>query len=70
MDNPRNRDVRGIRRREIAALFPDCRLELRRVTLAPPVARWLAPRAPLFVRLLGAIPLLRTHYLGALRPTA
>jgi SAM-dependent methyltransferase len=70
MDNPRNRDVRGIRRREIQALFPDCRLELRRVTLAPPVARWLAPRVPLLVRLLGAIPLLRTHYLGALRPTA
>jgi SAM-dependent methyltransferase len=70
MDNPRNRDVRGIRRHEIAALFPDCRLELRRVTLAPPMARWLAPRAPLLVRLLGAIPLLRTHDLGALRPTA
>lgn len=70
MDNPRNRDVRGIRRREIEALFPACRLVLRRVTLAPPVARWLAPRAPLVARLLGAIPLMRTHYLAALRPMA
>lgn len=69
MDNPRNPDVHGVRRREIRALFPDCRLELRRVTLAPPLARWLAPRAPLLAALLGSIPLLRTHYLGVLRPT-
>jgi SAM-dependent methyltransferase len=69
MDNPRNPDVRGIRRREIRALFPDCRVALRRVTLAPPLARWLAPRAPLLAALLGSIPLLRTHYLAVLRPT-
>lgn len=68
MNNPRNPDVRGISRREIRALFPDCRLSLCRVTLAPPLARWLAPRARLLASFFGAVPLLRTHYLGVFRP--
>src|SRR2546422_3042072 len=70
IDNPRNLDVRGITRREIAALFPSCRIELRRVTLAPPVARWVAARSRTAAFLLAGIPLLRTHYLGALQPGA
>lgn len=70
MNNPRNPDVRGIRKREIRALFPDCALDLQRVTLAPPVARWLVPRSPLVAAVLGCVPLLRTHYLGVLRPSA
>ena len=43
MDNPRNSNVRGIGRRELASLFPDCRIWLRRVTLAPPLARRIVP---------------------------
>lgn len=70
MNNPRNPDVRGIRKREIRALFPDCALELHCVTLAPPVARWLAPRSHLVASVLGCVPLFRTHYLGVLRPSA
>src|SRR5256886_17313231 len=70
IDNPRNLDVRGITRREIAALFPSCRIELRRVTLAPPVPRWVAARSRTAAFLLAGIPLLRTHYLGALQPGA
>ncbi len=70
MNNPRNPNVRGIPKREIRALFPDCALHLRRVTLAAPVARWLVPRSRLVASLLGAVPLLRTHYLGVLRPRA
>lgn len=68
VNNPRNSKVRGITQREIRALFPDCILHLRRVTLAPPVARWLVPRARLVATLVGAVPLLRTHYLGVLSP--
>jgi SAM-dependent methyltransferase len=67
VDNPSNPDVRGVSRREIRALFPNCRIALRRVTLAPPLARAVAPYSHLACHLLQAIPLLRTHYLGVIR---
>jgi SAM-dependent methyltransferase len=67
VDNPRNPDVRGVPRREVHALFPGCRIELRRVTLAPPLARALAPYSHLACHLLQAVPWLRTHYLGVIR---
>lgn len=64
VNNPRNPDVRRVGRGEIAALFPGCRLELERVTLAPPLARLLAGRAWTLCQALAAVPWLRTHYLG------
>lgn len=67
VNNPWNRDVRGIRRSEIAELFPDCRIELEPATLIPPLARRLAPYSYLCCYLLEKIPLFRTHYLGAIR---
>jgi ubiquinone/menaquinone biosynthesis C-methylase UbiE len=66
MNNPRNPDVRRVSAGEIRELFPDCRIDLRRVTLAPPLARWVAPRSWVLTYLLGRIPLLCTHYLGAI----
>jgi SAM-dependent methyltransferase len=65
-NNPRNRDVRGIKRAEIERLFPGCRITLERVTLAPPLARALAPYSRLGAYLLGSIPWARSHYLGAI----
>jgi SAM-dependent methyltransferase len=67
VNNPRNPDVRGIRRAEVERLFPGCRVDLRRTTLAPPIARRLAPLSPLACTLVGAVPFLRTHYLGVIR---
>lgn len=67
VDNPRNPDVRGVGKREIHRLFPGCRIELRRLTLAPPLARRLAPCSRLLCSLLARIPLLCTHYLGVIR---
>jgi ubiquinone/menaquinone biosynthesis C-methylase UbiE len=67
VNNPRNSDVRGVKRREIAQLFPGCRIELQRVTLLPPLTRLLAPRSFLACDLLAKIPLLCTHYLGVIR---
>ena len=64
--NPINPDVRAIGLREIRALFPGCRLDARRVTLAPPLARRLARRLWWACELLGALPCLRTHYLVAI----
>ncbi|HVH09721.1 MAG TPA: class I SAM-dependent methyltransferase [Gemmatimonadales bacterium] len=70
VNNPRNPDVRRVTKREIRELFPDCRLDLRRVTLAPPLMRRLAPRSWLVTYLLGCIPPLCTHYLGAIMKRA
>jgi SAM-dependent methyltransferase len=67
IDNPWNPDVRAIKKREIHQLFRGCRIELRRIALAPPLARWLAPRSWTFAHLLGKIPFLCTHYLGVIR---
>lgn len=67
VNNPRNPDVRGVRRREIEELFPGCRIELTRVTLAAPLARAVAPRSRAAYALLRMLPMLRTHYLGAIR---
>jgi hypothetical protein len=60
-------NVRGIAAREIQRLFPGCSVNLRRVTLAPPLTRRLASRSWLACSLLEAIPLLRTHFLGVIR---
>ena len=68
--NPWNRDVRRVGRPEIAALFPGCRIELQRVTLAPPVSRWISPRSYLLWCLLGKVPWLCTHYLGVIRTSS
>jgi len=63
-NNPRNPDVAGVQRREIRELFPNCRLTLKRTTLAPPLARALAPYSWLACYLLEKVPFLCTHYLG------
>lgn len=70
VDNPRNRDVRGVDRRELSRLYPGWQLDVRRVTLAPPVARFLAPRLWAVAAALSAIPFLCTHYAGTLRRMA
>ncbi len=62
VDNPRNADVRGLSVAQARALFPAARCTVRRVTLAPPLARRLAalhPRLPAWLNL----PPLRTHRL-------
>ena len=66
-NNPRNPMVKGIEADEIRALFPDCRVDLERVTLAPPVARAVVPLSFIAALLLQKIPFLRTHYLGIIR---
>jgi SAM-dependent methyltransferase len=67
MNNPSNPNVRGIRKKEIVGLFPNCRVRLERITLAPPLVRRLAPISWFGCSLLGQIPLLCTHYLGVIR---
>jgi ubiquinone/menaquinone biosynthesis C-methylase UbiE len=64
VNNPWNPDVRGVKRREIAHLFPGCRMKLQRLTLVPPLVRLLAPYSWFACYVLGKIPWLCTHYLG------
>lgn len=63
-DNPRNRHVRGVPMARVRALFPQGRVDVRRVTLAPPIGRRAAALHPALWRALNALPLLRTHRLA------
>lgn len=64
-DNPANANVRGVGRGDLRRWFPGFELELRRVVLAPPVARRLL-RWPRVAALLEMAPPLRTHLAGLL----
>ncbi len=65
-DNPRNRNVRGISRRQLRALFPELAGEVRSATLAPPLARFLAPRSHWLATTFEILPFLRTHLVAVL----
>ena len=61
--NPRSSETRGIRRAELKRLFPGCTLDIRSLTLAPPIVRRLAPRSRLACDALEGLHFLNTHYL-------
>ena len=65
-DNPRNRQVRGISRRELAGLFPALSAEIRSATLLPPLSRRIAPRCLLLAQALETLPPLRSHLVAVL----
>ncbi len=67
VNNPSNPHVRGVRRREIEALFPGCRVSLRRTTLAPPLARRIVPVSWKLAELLESLRVLDTHFFGVIR---
>ena len=67
VDNPFNRAVRGLGRRELKRLFPGYELSWRRVLLAPPLIRALAPRAWWLASVLQSTRALDTHALVVLR---
>ena len=62
-DNPRNADVRGVPLARVRTLFPEAQPHVRRVTLAPPLARAACRIHPALYGVLNALPLLRTHRL-------
>lgn len=63
VDNPRNRDVRGVPLARVRELFPQGRIQARRITLAPPIARAVVRLHPSLYTLFNTLPLLRTHLL-------
>ena len=63
VNNPRNQDVRGVPVARIRQLFPEGRLRVRRLTLAPPVARAVTRLHPMLYPVLNTCVWLRTHVL-------
>jgi SAM-dependent methyltransferase len=64
VDNPRNPDVRGVPLARVRALFAQAQnVRVRRVTLAPPIARRVCRLHPGLYGVFNALPLLRTHRL-------
>jgi SAM-dependent methyltransferase len=61
--NPRNDDVQAVGAKELRRIFPCCRMQSRRITLAPPIARALAPRSWIACAALSTVRPLRTHRL-------
>lgn len=67
MNNPKNPDVKGVTKKEIHELFPDCEIKLKRIIPAPPLLRLIAPYSLILCYLLQKIIILNTHYLGTIR---
>lgn len=66
VNNPSNPDVRGVPLRRVRRLFPQGRVDVRRVTLAPPISRRVHPA---LYHVFNAVPLLRTHILCFVKKT-
>ena|ERR1700693_6273809 len=63
VDNPFNRDVRGIGKAEIRELFPRTNIHFQGLTFVAPVARALPALCPI----LSAVRIFSTHYLAFIR---
>ena len=64
VNNPRNPDVRGVPVARIRELFPHGKMRVRRLTLAPPVARAVTRLHSALYAALNTCPWLRTHVLA------
>jgi hypothetical protein len=66
-NNPKNPDVKGIGKKEIISLFPNCKFDFNKITLAPPIARFIAPHSYLVCYLLEKLKIFNTHYLVVIK---
>jgi len=67
--NPTNKQTKGIRPREIKHLFPGCLVDLRRVTLAPPITKLILPLSYWAAGTLESMKILNSHLLGLIKKT-
>jgi SAM-dependent methyltransferase len=63
VNNPRNRDVRGVPLARVRELFREGRMRMRRLTLAPPIASVVTSLHPALYALFNTCVCLRTHVL-------
>ena len=68
VDNPFNKNVRGVGAAEIRSLFPGCAVHLYSLTLAPPLARLVVPISWTMCSLLEKLRIFNSHYLAVIRP--
>ena len=66
INNPFNKNVRGVSRRSIQSLFPGFKIALESVSLLPPLARRLGALTKILYPPLRSLPFLRSHLLGLL----
>ena len=66
--NPLNAETRAVPRRELRTLFPGHHIDVRHVTLAPPIARLVAPRSYAIATALQALAPLCSHLLAFISP--
>ena len=64
LNNPRNPDVRGVPLARVRQLFPQARIDARRITLAPPLARAVCRVHPALYGVVNSVPWLRSHVLA------
>jgi ubiquinone/menaquinone biosynthesis C-methylase UbiE len=64
--NPSNPGTHPITVAQLSALFPRYERDVRRVTLAPPIARAIAPRSRILASVLQEVWALKSHLLGVL----
>lgn len=62
-NNPSNPDVKAVPVTRIRQLFPEGKLTMWRLTLAPPISRRVCALHPVLYHLFNAFPFLRTHVL-------
>lgn len=62
-NNPNNQDVRGVPVKRVSELFPNGKVAVQRVTLAPPIARRVCRIHRSLYSLFNVLPFLRTHVL-------
>ena len=67
ISKPTNPDVKGVGKQEIKKLFPNCKFEFHRITLAPPIARVLVPVSWILCELLEKLKIFNTHYLAVIK---
>ena len=64
INNPFNKNIIGINKKEIDNLFPNMEKQLRKITLLPPLTRILGVTLPYSYPFFSMIPLLKSHYIG------
>jgi len=67
VNNPNNKNIAKISSRDLRDLFPLLKGQIVTVTLAPPIARKVAPVSWLLASFLESIPFLHTHLLAVLK---
>ncbi|MDR1701644.1 MAG: hypothetical protein LBR56_02580, partial [Sporomusaceae bacterium] len=63
-NNPKTPDVRGVSLKRIKELFPKGEITYYKITLAPPIGRFVTKIHPCFYHIFNVFPFLRTHILA------